>query len=78
MPAPGSTAEQYRHRLEDLTFMANTGESGVRAAERLGLNYDALQAWAHRHAPDVWRRLTARNPVSPNADHIGRNQYTAA
>lgn len=55
--------------------MAQTGETADGAAERLGVSYDALEKWAHRHIPDVWAVLVSRR------SHIGvtsgRNQYSA-
>lgn len=46
-------------RLEDVTFMAATGETPDGAARRLGLRLDTLDKWCDRHAPDLWHRLRA-------------------
>lgn len=58
-PGRGPSAE----RLEDLQWMAETGEIPERAAARLGISLTALEQWAGRHAPEEWRRL--RNNLPP-------------
>lgn len=53
-------------RLEDLAWMADTGESAVGAAERLGVEHEALEKWLRRHDLGLWHRLAARDPVDAN------------
>ncbi len=68
----GWNAEACARRLEDLAWMADTGESASGAAERLGMTLSALERWCDRHARDLWRRLSARDPV----DHNERSSRT--
>lgn len=63
---PGWNAPFINQRLEDLTWMADTGESATGAAERLGISHDALEIWTRRHAPELWKRLVARDPRDEN------------
>lgn len=52
-------------RLEDLTWMADTGESAVGAAARLGITRDALEKWCHNNDHDeLYARLHRRDPVA--------------
>lgn len=44
-------------RLEDLTFMAECGETFEGAAKRLGITESALEKWGRDHAPELLRRL---------------------
>lgn len=53
-------------RIEDLTWLAETGECLTGAARRLGLTVPALEQWARRHANDAYLRLRAREPHDPN------------
>lgn len=50
---------QRHARLEDLTFMADTGETPEGAARRLGVRADSLDKWCDRNAPALWDRLQA-------------------
>jgi hypothetical protein len=45
----GAWAHHATSRVEDLTFMADHGETTTGAAQRLGLSSDALERWCHRH-----------------------------
>lgn len=63
-------------RLEDLHWMAATGEHAIGAAHRLGMTYKALEKWARKHAPHAWAVLLARNPRDHNCRTAGRNQWT--
>ena len=69
-------------RLEDLTWMAETGESASGAAHRLGLNRDALEKWCANNATDLWRQLMANEPRDHNAyagrDTHGLTAYTSS
>lgn len=60
-------------RAEDLTFMADTGETHVRAAARLGINLDALEKWCrdNGHRP-TWRRLVANSHALGHGARAGR------
>lgn len=53
-------------RLEDLAYMAETGESLTGAAHRLGITPSGLEVWARRRAPDLLPVLRARDPHDPN------------
>jgi hypothetical protein len=55
----GVWARRQAARLEDLTFMADHGETHIGAAERIGMTVDALDRWCHRHDAKVWNRLVA-------------------
>lgn len=75
---PGWNAPFINQRLEDLTFMADTGESAEGAAERLGISHDALEIWTRRHAPELWKRLVARDPRDRNSpQYRGHTRRTA-
>lgn len=61
MSGGGLTKEQARARLEDLEFMADTGECLTGACRRLGLNVAALEKWLRdRGRGDLYNRLSAR------------------
>lgn len=59
-------AQRNANRLEDVRWMAETGESLTGAARRLGITRDALEQWCRRFAPDVGRTLRDREPRDPN------------
>lgn len=65
-------AARNEARREDLTWLADTGESLTGAAQRLGMRPGSLETWCRRHAPDLLQRLLAREPIDPNA-RTGRN-----
>lgn len=77
MPQPKNWSEHANTtRLEDLTFMADTGEHATGAARRLGITPEALEKWCARNGhTDLHRTLIARNP---HEQHNPRNQHTAA
>ncbi|MGI8682049.1 MAG: hypothetical protein ACR2JO_07955 [Mycobacteriales bacterium] len=53
-------------RIEDLTWMAETGETVAGAAHRLGFSADALNSWCRDHGRrDLYRRLTANSDLRP-------------
>lgn len=60
-----------RARIEDLLWMAETGEHAEGAARRLGIGYDALERFARRHTPDTWAVLLARKPSLRNQSNHG-------
>lgn len=47
-----------RNRLEDLAWMAETGETLEGAAERLDITPKSLERWCRRHAPHLYVTLT--------------------
>lgn len=53
-------------RLEDVSWLAETGESLSGAAARLGLTNEALRQWCRRFAPELAPILVAREPRDPN------------
>jgi hypothetical protein len=53
-------------RLEDLWWMAETGECLSGAASRLGVQVKALEAWLRRHDRDLLQRLVAHEPRDHN------------
>lgn len=44
-------------RMEDLTWLAQTGEGLTGAASRLGIRHDALVRWCEKNAPTLLRQL---------------------
>ena len=48
-------------RIEDLAFMADTGETREGAAMRLGVTLESLDKWARKHAAETWAEM----PVEP-------------
>lgn len=57
-------ARRSAERLEDLTFMAETGESFVGAAARLGVDANTLERWLERRKlSDLANRLHSRDPL---------------
>jgi len=48
-----------RQRREDLTFLAEQGETWENAAKRLGLTLTALDQWCQRHDKPLRARLKA-------------------
>lgn len=48
-------------RIEDLAFMAETGETREGAAMRLGVTLKSLDKWARKHAAETWAAM----PVEP-------------
>jgi hypothetical protein len=49
--------QRLANRLEDLRWLADTGETRRGAADRLGVGYRSLEKWADRHARVEWQRL---------------------
>lgn len=64
-------------RIEDLRWLAETGENAHGAAARLGTTFMALEKWAKRECPDAWRALLSRDAHDPNFRTGGKNQWTA-
>lgn len=56
------------HRLEDVTFLAQTGENLDGAAKRLGLTGKTLEMWCRRNAPDLRSVLISRQPIGLKSD----------
>lgn len=54
---PGKRSRFQRDRLEDLEWMAATGETFEGAAKRLGITQPGLEKWINLHAPDLWERF---------------------
>lgn len=63
--ANAATAARMKARREDLTFMAETGESLTGAAARLGMRRDALERWAEKQ-----RMFTELNALRGRDLHI--------
>lgn len=58
------TKEQRRARVEDLQWMAETGESLTGACTRLRLTREALEKWCRGNGClEVYHRLAAREHV---------------
>jgi len=70
---PGPTPQTLA-RLEDLTWMNETGETFTAAATRLGLPRKTLLKWTRRHCPDLAQQLLQRE-LDADAHHP-RNQWT--
>jgi hypothetical protein len=67
MPVPhGWNQPIINQRLEDLRWMADTGENASGAAARLGITFNALEVWLRRHDTALWKRLVAREPRDEN------------
>lgn len=60
------TPDQHAARLEDVRWMAETGECLDGAARRLGLSRNTLEKWLDRNAPDLLPALIARQPRDHN------------
>lgn len=60
------TPDETAARLEDVRWMAETGECLDGAARRLGLTRNTLEKWLVRNAPDVLPALIARQPRDHN------------
>lgn len=60
-------AEDKAARLEDLTWMAATGEGLHNAAHRLNISTSALEKWLYRHAPALLHRLQEQDYRDHNA-----------
>lgn len=60
------TPAEHAARLEDVRWMAETGECLDGAARRLGLSRNTLEKWLDRNAPDVLPALIARQPRDHN------------
>lgn len=52
-------AANNQARAEDLTWLAEAGESTEGAAYRLGILRDSLEKWCQRNNPDIWQQLLA-------------------
>lgn len=61
-PATVNTAE----RLEDVRWMAETGENLDGAAQRLGMTVEALEKWCARHDKEALTTLIAARPRDHN------------
>ena len=59
-------AARIANRIEDLTWMADGGESLAGAAIRLGLTHRQLDRWLGEHDRDLRTRLRARDPRDHN------------
>ena len=57
-------ARKRQQRLEDLQWMAETGECFSGAAKRLGITFAALDRWLRlNHFADLRQTLLAREPI---------------
>lgn len=64
-----------RQRLEDLEWLAETGECSEGAAYRLGISRSALQRFCERYGrSDLWAQLRAHDPLT-DLDLAGREGY---
>ncbi len=59
-------------RIEDLAFMAETGETREGAAMRLGVTLKSLDKWACRHAPETWAEMPVEPPGHIKTARVGR------
>lgn len=69
---------RYYSRLEDVLWMAATGEHARGAARRLGMTEEAFEKWCRNNAPDAWNVLRARQPRDHNRHDSRHNQWSAA
>lgn len=61
----------HEERLEDVRWMAATGESLSGAANRLGITTDALEVWGRRHDRESLALLIAHEPKDHNRNAYG-------
>ena len=66
MRAPYPTKAAIASRLEDVRWMAETGECLDGAARRLGLTGNALERWLERNDRAALAALLARQPRDHN------------
>lgn len=59
-------------RIEDLAFMAETGETREGAAMRLGVTLKSLDKWAREHAPETWAEMPVEPPGHIKTARVGR------
>ena len=64
---PFPTPQDTANRLEDLRWMAETGECLSGAARRLGLPHETLRSFLMRRDRELLRVLTDRDPRDPNS-----------
>lgn len=70
------TTCEARERLEDLRWMAETGESVLGAAKRLGISRESLTTWCRRNdAMDIYDALRRRNPTAIEGTDWGIPDY---
>lgn len=60
------TRDELAGRLEDVRWMAETGECLDGAARRLGLTRNTLEKWLARSDADALRLLVSRQPRDHN------------
>lgn len=74
MPRPQNwSADINARRLEDLQFMAATGETATGAATRLGISLDALEKWCDRHGHrTLLNQLIANDHIPGHGARTGR------
>lgn len=65
-PMHESVTVNREGRLEDVRWMAETGECLDGAARRLGLSRNSLEKWLERNERDVLKVLVARQPRDHN------------
>ena len=61
--ATARAAAHRQARLEDLQWMAETGENLLGAARRLGLSPEVLDRWLYRNAPQLRPALVRHDPT---------------
>lgn len=62
----------HRARIEDIRFLAETGETATRAAARLGTTFDALEECCRAHNLTAeWNALRSRGE-SAAIGHVRR------
>lgn len=59
-------------RLEDLTWLADTGETFEGAAARIGLTEMALEKWLRNHAPELTTRLINNGRTVGHGARLGK------
>ena len=70
---PSARAIDAACREEDLTMLADTGETLDAACARLGINRDALWKWCWRNGQlDMYERLARRQRKTVNQYTAGR------
>lgn len=76
MSTQGWTKATSEQRLEDLQWMASTGECATRAAARIGTTFKNLEKWCRRNDLALWHRLLGNEPRDHNARNANLNQWS--
>lgn len=71
-PSPGKVEAKRLARLEDLAWLARTGETTIGAAERIGLEPNSLERWCDKNARHIWHQLRANDQAQGHGARAGK------